>query len=96
VKAVPTETRDYRPFKQNRQLKKYRQLKRHSQPKDKEKNRGIVFREIINTMETKPISSKEVFYSGVFYTRDNTYKDCYIRQECSQHGAFRTRIKISN
>jgi hypothetical protein len=49
-----------------------------------------VFREIINTMETRPSSPKGVFCSGVYYTRDNTYKDCYIRQECSQLGAFRT------
>jgi hypothetical protein len=49
-----------------------------------------VFREIINTMETRHSSPKGVFCSGVYYTRDNTYKDCYIRQECSQLGAFRT------
>ncbi len=29
---------------------------------------------------------------GVYYTRDNTYKDCYIwQEERSQQGAFRTR-----
>jgi hypothetical protein len=39
-----------------------------------EKNRDIVFREIINTMETRPISPKGVFCSGVYYTRDNKYK----------------------
>jgi hypothetical protein len=50
----------------------------------KKKNRGIVFREIINTMETRPIFPKGVFCSGVYYTRDNIYKDCYIRQGCSQ------------
>jgi hypothetical protein len=49
-----------------------------------------VFREIINTMETRPISPKGVFCSGVYYTRDDTYKDCYIQQGCSQQGAFRT------
>ncbi len=31
-----------------------------------EKNRDIVFREVINTMETKPISPQEVFCSGVY------------------------------
>jgi hypothetical protein len=55
-----------------------------------DKNRDIVFREIINTMETRPISPKGVFFSGVYYTRDDTYKDCYIQQGCSQQGAFRT------
>ena len=40
-------------------------------------------------IKTKPISPEGVFCSGVYYTRENTYKDCYIRQECSQ-GAFRT------
>jgi hypothetical protein len=45
-----------------------------------EKNRDIVFREIINTLEIKPISPSGVFCSGVYYTRDNIYKDCYIRQ----------------
>ncbi len=43
-----------------------------------EKNRDIVLREIINTMETRPISPKGVFFSGVYYTRDDTYKDCYV------------------
>jgi hypothetical protein len=46
----------------------------------KKKNRDIVFREIINTVETKHISSKGVFCSGVYYTRESTYKDCYKRQ----------------
>jgi hypothetical protein len=32
-----------------------------------------MFREIINTVETRPISPKGVFCSGVYYTRDNTY-----------------------
>jgi hypothetical protein len=41
-------------------------------------------------IKTKPISPEGVFCSGVYYTRENTYKDCYIRQECSQYGAFRT------
>jgi hypothetical protein len=50
----------------------------------KKKNRDIVFREIINTTETKPISPKGVFCSGEYYTRDKTYKDCYIRQGCFQ------------
>jgi hypothetical protein len=49
-----------------------------------EKNRDIVFREIINTLEIKPISPSGVFCLGVYYTRDNTYKDCYIRQGRSQ------------
>ena len=49
-----------------------------------EKNRDIVFREIINTKETRPIFPKGVFCSGVYYTRDKIYKDCYIRQGCSQ------------
>jgi hypothetical protein len=35
-------------------------------------------------IKTKPISPEGVFCSGVYYTRENTYKDCYIRQECSQ------------
>ncbi len=48
------------------------------------KERDIVFREIINTIETRPMSPTVVFCSGVYYTRDNTYKDCYIRHECSQ------------
>jgi hypothetical protein len=55
-----------------------------------EKNRDIVFREVINTMETRPISPKGVFCSRVYYTKDDTYKDCYIQQGCSQQGAFRT------
>jgi hypothetical protein len=45
-----------------------------------ETNRNIVFREIINTSETRPISLTWVFCSGVYYTRYNTYKDCFIRQ----------------
>jgi hypothetical protein len=49
-----------------------------------------VFREIINTVETRPISPKGVFCSGVYYTRDDTYKDCYVQQGCSQQGAFHT------
>jgi hypothetical protein len=49
-----------------------------------EKNRDIVFREIINTLEIKPISLSGVFCLGVYYTRDNTYKDYYIRQGRSQ------------
>ena len=55
-----------------------------------------MFREIINTMETRPSSPKGVFCSGVYYTgtRDNAYKDCSIRQECSQLGAFRTSTSI--
>jgi hypothetical protein len=32
----------------------------------------------------KPISPSGVFCLGVYYTRDNTYKDCYIRQGRSQ------------
>jgi hypothetical protein len=55
-----------------------------------EKYRDIVFREIIHTMKTKPIFPKGVFCSVVYNTRENTYKDCYIRQERSQQGAFRT------
>jgi hypothetical protein len=43
-----------------------------------EKNRDIVFREVINTMETRPISPKGVFCSRVYYTRDDTYKDCLL------------------
>jgi hypothetical protein len=38
-----------------------------------EKNRAIVFREIINTLEIKPISPSGVFCLGVYYTRDNIY-----------------------
>ena len=49
-----------------------------------------MFREIINTLEIKPISPSGVFCLGVYYTRDNTDKDCYIRQGRSQYGAFRT------
>ncbi len=49
-----------------------------------EKNRDFVFREILNTFEIKPISPSGVFCLGVYYTRDNTYKDCYIRQGRSQ------------
>jgi hypothetical protein len=49
-----------------------------------EKNRDVVFREIINTLEIQPISPSGVFCLGVYYTRDNTYKDCYIRQGRSQ------------
>jgi hypothetical protein len=49
-----------------------------------------VFREIINNLEIKPISPSGVFCLGVYYTRDNTDKDCYIRQGRSQLGAFRT------
>ncbi len=49
-----------------------------------EKNRDIVFRESTNNMEAKPISPKGVVCLGVYYTRDNTYKDCYIRQERAQ------------
>jgi hypothetical protein len=44
-------------------------------------------------METRPSSPKGLFCSGEYYTRDNTYKDCYIRQECFQLGAFRTSIE---
>ncbi len=50
----------------------------------KNKNRDIVFREIINISQTKPISPTGVFCSGVYYTRDITYKECFIRQGCSQ------------
>jgi hypothetical protein len=32
----------------------------------------------------KPISPSGVFCLGVYYTRDNSYKDCYIRQGRSQ------------
>jgi hypothetical protein len=32
------------------------------------KNRDIVFKEIINTMETRPICPQGVFCSGVYYT----------------------------
>ncbi len=46
-------------------------------------------------MKTRPISPKGVFFSGVFYTRDYTDKDCYIRQECSQQGALRTSSNFS-
>jgi hypothetical protein len=35
-------------------------------------------------------SPSGVFCLGVYYTRDNTDKDCYIRQGRSQYGAFRT------
>ncbi len=35
-------------------------------------------------IKTKPISPEGVFCSGVYYTRENTYKDCYILQDCSQ------------
>jgi hypothetical protein len=35
-------------------------------------------------IKTKPISPEGVFCSGVYYTRENTNKDCYKRQECSQ------------
>jgi hypothetical protein len=56
----------------------------------KNKNMGIVFREIVNTMETTPFSPKGVFCLGVYYTRENSYKDCYRWQERSQLGAFRT------
>jgi hypothetical protein len=35
-------------------------------------------------LEIKPISPSGVFCLGVYYTRDNTYKDCYIRQGRSQ------------
>jgi hypothetical protein len=31
-------------------------------------------------LEIKPISPSGVFCLGVYYTRDNIYKDCYIRQ----------------
>jgi hypothetical protein len=41
-------------------------------------------------LEIKSISPSGVFCLGVYYTRDNTYKDCYIRQGGSQLGAFRT------
>ncbi len=34
------------------------------------KNRDIVFWEIINTMETRPISPTGAFCSGVYYTRE--------------------------
>jgi hypothetical protein len=35
-------------------------------------------------------SPSGVFCLGVYYTRDNTDKDCYIRQGRFQYGAFRT------
>jgi hypothetical protein len=45
-------------------------------------------------MKTKPIAPKGVFCSGVYYERENTYKGCYIRQERSQQGVFRTSTDI--
>ena len=39
-------------------------------------------------------SPSGVFCLGVYYTRDNTDKDCYIRQGRSQYGAFRTSTFI--
>jgi hypothetical protein len=48
----------------------------HYYTSGKKKNRDIVFREIINTVETKHISPQGVFCSGVYYTRDSTHKDC--------------------
>jgi hypothetical protein len=48
-----------------------------------ETNRDIVFREIINTSETRPISlNRNILFRSIllYYTWDNTYKGCYIRQ----------------
>ena len=39
-------------------------------------------------------SPSGVFCLGVYYTRDNTDKDCYIRQGRSQYGAFRTSTPL--
>ncbi len=39
-------------------------------------------------------SPSGVFCLGVYYTRDNTDKDRYIRQGRSQYGAFRTSTSV--